>query len=952
MIIAEKQLKVPGKIYQLEIHCVSTQRPTTMEWLILTCVDRFGDSPQMKDETLKYAFEEVFRIPNSQILIGPPLKHLRELGVIEVNPDIKNYGDLQFGDIRLSQLGRQMLREGAVPGQERTLALTLHYNPLTGQMNEIERSKEGQMEQIPFGKKADYSQEFPRERILQALQKGEVGNENFSASKLRITQIECREESPWPNCYTTITLREEGGILKTQPEILEKRMKEKIGLLFLPKEMNQGMVKKLPPLPGEGISRMIGSGSWITKALGDVLRGADTACMDEKFYQCFEDRWDFSFPKVLILFGASSFGVKDLGERALLFLPEPFPVETCAAVNEKGGQLCLGKETGQYEGKRLEIPLAYEDRRLRKRGAMASWLSQAVRPWALQDPVYSVLYTLPLLEDERQEQMEHIYKRWESCSMETIIEDMNAMSYLCAALKTQMFQFDGFEQLFFQKLKQQEKGQVMGQIQRLLGTDCVNTQGEGYMRMLGKVLQEIAQPDTYDQLLALMKSLGVKNHEDALKFDDLTEQLYNRDVIVDILGRILKGNFKKLPELFELDVFFNSYWNALERVQILAPGLDLFAPAEEGKMEASLKNCPDLAGLRDSLMQIRSKHGELIRYKVNVYEEMKGLDLERAEAFFDNLNGLEELATQQIEGVIRQKTAPKEKEEKPKGSLYVLDTCALMHEPELFCYFRDDEYIRIPVKVIEELDKIKDKRSRKAGSREEVMAASKTAGYLLREIGRTYSPLFNRQDDFRFLQEFSDESLLPKDLDPESPDNRILSVALKYRDWQVTVLTDDNAMANKARILGFETLKAAEFMESHRAFYKSLEARIKEANLKKKEPAGQAALKAAGKPGQEKRPSQEKQPGQGTHPSQEKQEEGVAAFPITSLKPYLGTFEGQQLAFLQNNGIKTIGDLKRWNPAHLPMGAKEAMRLKTAVHTVLLKLDGAIENLEKERGKV
>ena len=117
--------------------------------------------------------------------------------MIEVNPDIKNYGDLQFGDIRLSQLGRQMLREGAVPGQERTLALTLHYNPLTGQMNEIERSKESQMEQIPFGKKADYSQEFPRERILQALQRGEVGNENFSASKLRITQIECREESPW-----------------------------------------------------------------------------------------------------------------------------------------------------------------------------------------------------------------------------------------------------------------------------------------------------------------------------------------------------------------------------------------------------------------------------------------------------------------------------------------------------------------------------------------------------------------------------------------------------------------------------------------------------------------------------------------------------------------------------------------------------------------------------------
>ncbi len=919
MMIAEKQLRIPGKIYQLEIHCVSTQRPTTMEWLILTCVDRFGDSPEMKDETLRYAFEEVFQIPNSQILVAPPLKHLEALGVIEANTEIQNYEALKFGDIRISQLGRQMLKEGAVPGQERTLALTLHYNPLTGQMNEIERSKERQMEQIPFGKKSDYSQEFPREQILQALQRGKVENESFSASKLRITQIVCREEAAWQNCYTTITIREEGGILKTQPEILEEGMKDKIDLLFLPGEMDQGMVKKLPPLPGEGISRMIGSGSWITKALGDVLRGADTACMDAAFYRCFKDKGDFSFPQVLILFGSSSFGVQNVENRALLLLPDPFPVETCVAVNEKGGQLCLGKETGQYEGRKLSIPLAYEDRRLKKNGVMANWLSQAVRPWALQDAVYFALYTLPVLEDERKEQIEPIYNRWENCSMETIIKDMKAMSRLCAVLKTQMFQFDGFEQLLFQKLKQQEKSQVMGQIQRLLGVDCVNTQGEGYMRILGNVLREIAQPATYDQLLALMESLGVKNHEDALKFDDLTKQLYNRDVIVDILGKLLKGNFQKLPELFELDVFFNSYLEALERIQLLAPGLDLFAPAGEGQREASLKNCPDLAGLRDSLLQLRSKHGELIRYKVNVYEEMKGIDPERAEAFFDNLKGLEELVTQQIDGVIRQKTAPKEREKAPKGSLYVLDTCALMHEPELFCYFKDDEYIRVPVMVIEELDKIKDKRSRKAGGKGEVEEASRTAGYLIREIGRTYSPLFNRQDDFRFLQEFSDESLLPKDLDPSSPDNKILSVALKYRDWQVTVLTDDNAMANKARLMGFGTLKAAEFMESHRAFYKSRSARIEEANRRKKEPAEQAVSK-------------------------------MADLPLTSLKPYLGSFEGRQLAFLQEEGIKTIGDLKSWKPENLPVGAKKAIRLKTAVNTVLPSLDNALARLRQERG--
>lgn len=41
-----------------------------------------------------------------------------------------------------------------------------------------------------------------------------------------------------------------------------------------------------------------------------------------------------------------------------------------------------------------------------------------------------------------------------------------------------------------------------------------------------------------------------------------------------------------------------------------------------------------------------------------------------------------------------------------------MDTCALMHHPDLFLYFEDEEYVRIPTKVIDELGKIKDKRNK------------------------------------------------------------------------------------------------------------------------------------------------------------------------------------------------------------------------------------------------
>lgn len=48
--------------------------------------------------------------------------------------------------------------------------------------------------------------------------------------------------------------------------------------------------------------------------------------------------------------------------------------------------------------------------------------------------------------------------------------------------------------------------------------------------------------------------------------------------------------------------------------------------------------------------------------------------------------------------------------------IYIVDTCALMHHPDLFLYFEDEEYVRIPTKVIDELGKIKDKRNKKYGA--------------------------------------------------------------------------------------------------------------------------------------------------------------------------------------------------------------------------------------------
>ncbi len=129
MILSENQLKVPGKMYKVRVKCVSTQRLTTIEWLILNCTKKFENLAAMKQKTLKYAFEEVFQFQNSELLIKPCLKHLCRLDVIRIEGGDKfNYDSLCFADIELTELGDIMLKDGLLPGESREISLDIYYN--------------------------------------------------------------------------------------------------------------------------------------------------------------------------------------------------------------------------------------------------------------------------------------------------------------------------------------------------------------------------------------------------------------------------------------------------------------------------------------------------------------------------------------------------------------------------------------------------------------------------------------------------------------------------------------------------------------------------------------------------------------------------------------------------------------------------------------------------------
>ena len=55
--------------------------------------------------------------------------------------------------------------------------------------------------------------------------------------------------------------------------------------------------------------------------------------------------------------------------------------------------------------------------------------------------------------------------------------------------------------------------------------------------------------------------------------------------------------------------------------------------------------------------------------------------------------------------------------------------------------------------------------------------------------------------------------LLPEDFDKRSPDNMILSVALKYKGENPIVLTSDNGLQLKSKALGLSTISLKSFLK-------------------------------------------------------------------------------------------------------------------------------------------
>ena len=139
---------------------------------------------------------------------------------------------------------------------------------------------------------------------------------------------------------------------------------------------------------------------------------------------------------------------------------------------------------------------------------------------------------------------------------------------------------------------------------------------------------------------------------------------------------------------------------------------------------------------------------------------------------------------------------PKKEIIKGKENIYIIDTNVFVDFPDVISKIDQKYSVVLSAKVIDELDYLKIKLSEE--QKKNVQRALK---------------LINESIDKRGIKmDMADLTLLPNDFNKKSPDNFILSVALKYKEENPIMLTSDNGLKIKAKGLGITTITLKDFL--------------------------------------------------------------------------------------------------------------------------------------------
>lgn len=787
MIIGEIKLAYPYARFTAHVSHFTSRDSTAIEWMILEAIDRCAKLPAYGDWPVATLFHEIFMIADPNLIILPCLLALQDLGAVTAEgiSDDTDLGGVYMRDLRLTENGAEMQHTGKLPGKMNEDRLLVDYDPVTDRLIPT-----------PAGKRTDAPDGIRVVEIESA------ANVPFPSAQIR-DMLESEQEKhlkgdgrfPWLLASTRIDNIEQEGVSLSWRSVaknillgpgMECRIEgvddPRLNALSLgqlafdaPEEM-----EKLPSIqeadPNQELDEVFRTGQ-IAPLIRKHLSTAALAIVNKEYAtggNAVPGKRDNRM-RILTVQGCEVVAAVLRNKQLVIEVSELLlPEETVFASSEI--RICIGKCRLHAAGAEREVAIGYQPS---SSGIDAESLiaDAAVRHSEEAPLALLALYAMGRKEAFLNQIREMSGRRADIAQKNKLLQEVN-QAWLQSAGQKCISQEVIAEILVDPDYVRAGCTDMGGALNVLTAYEAIadfRQRDELYRAVLRQVLLQLPQAASLTELYQLWKHVtGVKRtHMNWVNQNKLFQRLYSKHVIDELL------------EAFPDDDRFFSLV------------LEEYTPVEQTLAEmrravgSLIENLPELKDGWDS----ESVREAVLAHKENVRRFQSDIRTWRdaRERFQDRIGPMEEYVrlgsgfaamVTLMDRVADSLVVFMEDSAVKYGSVVVADTCALMNRPEVISWFDDGKaMLVIPQTVLGQLD-------------EKKIAEDEEDAYKAREAIRQIDNY--RSFGWLNLGEVSDPSLLNRDLDPNSSDNRILSVALRYIVKLPILLTDDINFRNIA----------------------------------------------------------------------------------------------------------------------------------------------------------
>ena len=776
----------PCREYQMLVKFASIRRFTVVEWIVMNAAKQAQTNKDLATYSIEKLFASVYRISKCESLVRTSVYELRGRNLITINDfDEFKVASIRFGDIHLTEFGEEAIKNSFIPSESQTRDEVLYHNlSLDLFRTHIKKNDDANI----VTEKADDSipDIFPRELLLTAINSGKLLDSKYASQQYVVEDLDLVERNELSEKMDIDISIEDGEIVcdYIASPIIRAMVKEELSnSLALPEAYSEFDENSIT-------IRNIALGDEVFELLNAYINDEKNEALfsSVEVYKAFKKNFKkLPSRKIWFVFDPSKKSIEiaslSSGDTLTIYIPRKMADSATIVGSTSTQHIVAKKYCLPFADEKTDCILSVKEKA--DESIYMNSLKAIIDELANHTPSVLALYALPVLNEDVYGKLQNLWSNTDSFK-----DKLTDIALVCSEFKKINVPMERPLE-FIQKLIAEhpiaslEEAQATAKlIQNAFPFDKVRKVGLGMC-----ILANSTYPMTYsiisDYLETLVGTVAI-NDESFLVLEKYADTLYSQSILTELFGSLGTPDFDfgtpwSKYEVARLQLIF-----AMDRVRKLIPSLNWYEYSDNINLFNAVFESEDPKVLIENILSLHT-----ICNNIDSFGEFKLSSCENLEPLLKNFNALFKVAEHFASA-----------DASALRTIYVIDTCSLLHHTDLLDYFTTKESIIIPAIVESELGAKKDKDDGSARiairSIENHRLANDKFGYERCRIEIAHMELISSDDFFT-----------------RKNDPRIISVARYYLPFNPTIITDDADMRNLASALKIKSISSDDFLKDH-----------------------------------------------------------------------------------------------------------------------------------------